>query len=947
MSKIKWLTTKNLGIVEEGSYFQIQLQASSDASQSSYVVISGSLPDGVFLAESGLLSGTPRTIKNQQIADSIFNFTVRVGDVYGTVADKTFSLTVSAVKSSGIIDEYENLGLFLDGELFKHQIPTDNFGQEKKLSWKIVSGRIPDGISIDQNGVLHGFLGNKITSQTLDQLGWDNASWDLNFLDATRLQNDSIYQFTVEMDDGIYQHRKSYKIEILPRDYVTRADRTYFIPYDKNLEASQNGHLPNVIEKNNTLPGITVNLNRHDTNFSYKFEGRDIDKDEFYYEITSPDDGGFDQDGKVGFDQDLLDPSEYPMPRGIGLVNESGWYTGHLYKQREHRNDYRFQIYNRKTIGEDYIGPRSDFNITVLGSYIDEIYWVTNSDLGSIDNGSRSSLKVVANTTTNIKLTYKLKFVSKSRLPQGLTLLPTGEISGRASFRYFSLDKNKTTLDNEKTTFDRHFKFDVEVSDRFNGLKSEKTFFLKLNVRYKQPYDTLYLRAMPPKNQRRFLRSIIENEYYFPNELLYRPSDPQWGKRSYLEFFFLQGLAPRDLSSYLPAIAKNHYTKTFMFGDIKTAVALDNDYNIVYEVVYLEVIDPQLGIDSSTGVKKYPPQLINLNDQINFYKVGGVDKTSLEPNGLENMRTQIEKYIPTDNSVPLPLWMSSMQPNSDAVSGFDPPIGYIPAVVLAYTEPGASGLIAYRLKTDNVLFNEIEFKVDRYLLDNVLSKYFNISSNSYLPGKLCTFDQTPSIAETYRKKSNVTYAISGDFSDIDGKNLSDLLNKYLFDADTTVATGDTLIFIQRDRYKRIQDYALGWTDSNNRVIPGYLDQIVSGIHNERSAIYSVDIIGGKVFLGLVDLTEPGDIIKIQKGFKYGGKELSFDSYVVRGQEPSWQIFTHELIRDPLSGLDLIKNRKTTTFDADSTRFVSNRDKNYLDSNIENKYIKFPKTGVFI
>ena len=95
MSNIKWVTSKNLGIVEEDSYFQIQLMATGDASQISYTLISGNLPNGVNLSYSGMLFGTPRTIIGQQVFDSNFDFTVRVGDGYGTVADKTFSLMVS------------------------------------------------------------------------------------------------------------------------------------------------------------------------------------------------------------------------------------------------------------------------------------------------------------------------------------------------------------------------------------------------------------------------------------------------------------------------------------------------------------------------------------------------------------------------------------------------------------------------------------------------------------------------------------------------------------------------------------------------------------------------------------------------------------------------------------------------------------------------------------
>ena len=65
--------------------------------------------------------------------------------------------------------------------------------------------------------------------------------------------------------------------------------------------------------------------------------------------------------------------------------------------------------------------------------------------------------------------------------------------------------------------------------------------------------------------------------------------------------------------------------------------------------------------------------------------------------------------------------MSCAQPDTDNPGLYTSPLGYIRAVVLAYTVPGASKLIAYRLKNANFSFNRIEFKTDRYQLDNYLS----------------------------------------------------------------------------------------------------------------------------------------------------------------------------------------------------------------------------------
>jgi len=950
MNKLKWITPENLGIVEEGSYFKIQLTAKGDSPEIFYALISGILPEGVAVSDSGVLSGVPNTsVIGKSEIDTIINFIVRAWDGSGVIADKAFSFIVSAVASVGIIPELEFLGTFLDGDKFSHQINLEMFGQGRSTTCRFISGRLPAGITINQTGLISGYLGNKNSNLALGQYGWDKTAWDSNLLDPVRPQSGSVYEFIIEVDDGIYQNRKFYKLEVLPRDYVVHADRNYQIPYDFKVDASQNGHLPIILEESKTLPHIQINLSRQETNFAFKFNSIDLDGDDIYYEITSPDFGGFDQDGEVAFDQDVFDSSNFPMPRGLGIDNQTGWYTGRLHKQDQIKVNHTFQVYARKPWARDHSGPKINFNLSILGDFENEIQWLTDSDLGSINNGDYSILKIKAIASSNSKLIYKLKSSITSRTPQGLVLLPSGELSGRVSFRYFSLDGDKLTLDKNKTTFDRRFSFTVIAKDNAGRHYNERVFSLTVNVVHKFPHDTLYLRAMPTKNQRRFLRSIIESEYYFPSQLIYRQNDPYWGKRTYLEFLFLTGLYPGDLTTYLPAIAKNHYTKTFVFGDVKTAIAIDENFNILYEVVYLEVVDSQLGIDPKTGVKKYPEQNIRLSKVSNFYSIGGISQTTLSPNGLGNMSTQIVSQIPINKSSSLPIWMTCMQPNSKSISGFDPPLGYTPAVILAYTEPGGSKKISYRLKSGNIPFNNIEFTTDRYLLDNVLSKNYDTSTKSFISGIPCYFDQNPSVAETYRVKNDIDWVLTCDFSDISNKSIFSLREKNFFDGGNVFRPGDKVVFVQKSKFILNQNYSSGWVDSTNRnkVIPGFLNYILTGENNERSAIYEISIIDFRVRLNILELTRPGDIVNVKKGKVYGGKKVFFDSYQPLGIDPTWHEFKNNLIKDPLSGLDLIKNRSETTFDSGATRFISNRDQYYIDPNIEDKYIKFPKTGVFI
>jgi hypothetical protein len=72
-------------------------------------------------------------------------------------------------------------------------------------------------------------------------------------------------------------------------------------------------------------------------------------------------------------------------------------------------------------------------------------------------------------------------------------------------------------------------------------------------------------------------------------------------------------------------------------------------------------------------------------------------------------------------------------------------LGLTRAVVLAYTKPGASKLIAYRLQNSDFKLYSIDFVVDRYQWDNYLSKFYDTDTNRLLPSRDTTFDKYPNL----------------------------------------------------------------------------------------------------------------------------------------------------------------------------------------------------------
>jgi len=113
------------------------------------------------------------------------------------------------------------------------------------------------------------------------------------------------------------------------------------------------------------------------------------------------------------------------------------------------------------------------FTITVVGEVDTEVIWTTPADLGSIENGSTSILKIEATNRGGRELSYRLKSGAYNLLPQGLELLPSGDIVGRTTFNTFAIDLGTTTFDKTQavvlntsigeTVFDTSFRFTVNA----------------------------------------------------------------------------------------------------------------------------------------------------------------------------------------------------------------------------------------------------------------------------------------------------------------------------------------------------------------------------------------------------------------------------------------------------------------------------------------------------
>jgi hypothetical protein len=573
-----------------------------------------------------------------------------------------------------------------------------------------------------------------------------------------------------------------------------------------------------------------------------------------------------------------------------------------------------------------------------------------------------SELAVVATSTENRRLKYTLVDSPgvACRLPQGLQLITDaqgkiGMLVGRVSFEAYSVDEYTTTFDGDRLTMDRKVKFTVMASTEDGSASSTQEFTLTTNVIDRVPYTNLYLQAMPAYDQKQIYASVINNSEIFPSSLIYRPGDPEFGVQPNIKMLFLPGLNSQDLSVYAQAMARNHYTKNYTFGNIKTAIVLDDAFNVKYEVVYIEMLDPEqdsptnnvgpgLEIDL-TGVVANPYIDANNNQYRTVY-----------PNTSNNMMSRIEAGVGFSDQSSLPPWMTSNQPGSTNTT-FSPPLGFTKAVVMAYTQPGAGKLIAYRLRNSGINFNSIKFSTDRYQVDNYYSTNFNFTTGKYLTARETTFDYSPK--NVGNMVGTVQYAVSIPFSQINGRTVDYINSQGGLDGKTDWQNGDTIIFAKQEKFATTDpndgwvDFFDGWIGDNITTkttegydsegfdfyssVPGYYEKITGlSTVNQRAGIWQIQIINNLLSLIFVQEVILSQRVRVNRGSTYTGAILYYNPITVSGQTaPGYSVYS----------IQIGTIQKRTTFNGDSTRFFSYRDQYYTPGS-NDKYLRFPQDGVF-
>ena len=482
MAQPVWITPAgSLGTIPEGVFYRVAVEVAPQDQQVLFRLIAGELPAGIQVTSNGMVEGIPRNIVNvqgvpQEVSEDVTSrfairaFTRRLVNgqlVIDRLADRTFELTVSGQSVPEFLTPPGLIGTFYDGSEADLQIRFTDSDPNDEVRASILFGQLPPGLVLDpRTGRISGVIAPLIGPPGTAPAGYDATPYDQYTFDFSTRSASKNYQFAVEISDGKDSAVRTFEIFVYSKDSMS-ADTTDFTADNTFITADVvPGRTPILLTPEGDLGRV-----RADNFFAFQFRALDFDGDPIEYSITTGSGLGYDE---TLFDQDNIgfDRGAFSLPPGLQIDPDTGWFYGYIPDQGASEFTYRFAVRVFKKDQPSLISPFAFFTITIIGDIDTEVNWLTPQDLGTIPNGAISTLAVRAVNIGGRDLQYRLAQGTTSQLPQGLTLQPSGNITGRVSFNTFALDGGTTTFDRElvtrlnstpETTFDLQFEFTVNA----------------------------------------------------------------------------------------------------------------------------------------------------------------------------------------------------------------------------------------------------------------------------------------------------------------------------------------------------------------------------------------------------------------------------------------------------------------------------------------------------
>ena len=702
MTQPVWNTQAgSLGVYPSNLPFLITLSATPvlPGTSLTYSLISGSLPTGTSLSpiavtDLGIIAGTPATVYKE----TTNTFTIRATDDKGNIKDRTFSITISGTSNASFTTPEGLILTTQDSIWTDYQIQYNNPNPNNFTRIEVAQGLLPTGLQISPTGSIRGYATPPVSG--------DGSPTSRTF--------QFVLSLTTEQDGTV--------ISVVYASYsIVISNQNLTNPPNTRKPVILNNR-PRTIEPNPTDPyyGYYIPVNstllgtfQSDDNLAFKIIGYDFDNDVISYTFAN-------------------------LPLGLTGNNTTGWITGTPVLNNDSINQYAILVSVSKVSNPSISSGFLQFQLNIAKNVSETIVWITPNDLGTIFNGTISTLNVRAEASVPLK--YR---VLSGNFPPNTSFLDSGEIIGKIA------QQPDTTFKRQNTT--TTFSATVEAfSPAFPLITSTKTFTVTVLQEYSQVFETLYIKATPNLQDRQILRTLLDNNTLIPENVIYRPFDVYFGKARDVIYEHAFGIYASDIDQYLNAVTRNHYWRNITLGEIKTAIARDENGDIIYEVVYSEVIDnlqnPE-GVSISSSV--HWPVPISLNKGPWFTSVTNIYTSysfnnwtttgqpyfytslspgsvrTLYPNSLYNMRNRVADVLGQEqDSRILPKWMTSQQLNGST-------LGYTQAWVICYTKPGFSETIKNNINTNwPHKLNIINFEIDRFTVDKSATYDYD---NNFVP----------------------------------------------------------------------------------------------------------------------------------------------------------------------------------------------------------------------
>lgn len=448
-----------------------------------YTLISGNLPPGLSMSGDGIITGLPGLV----VVDTTSIFTVRATDNLNNLRDRTFSIRISGVAIPQFTTPEGLLVSTQDSIWIEIPIQYSNPDNSNVTRVELKEGLLPPGLEINESGIIRGYPEPPINGVTLPTVTTSATTTDTSnsitclstvgftvgrpvlfsgttfggltttltyyvkgVINATsftvsttqngpvyNLNNDTGYMLVTLPSVSAGQptiRTYAFVLELIsPLGGDTSAYSITVINQNTPVSQSGPGNLPNtrvpsilntrpqtfIINPANAYYGYYIIPSPESDNLttppaSPAFIGTILSGNYFAFKII-----GYDFDGSN------LTYSFSGLPIGLTGDSSTGWITGTPTLTSTGISQFIFSVATYKATNPSLISAYYNFSYNLTNDINGVVTWVTPSNLGTVFNGTISTLSVSA--ISDVDLSYR---VTNGILPPNLVLLDNGEITG-------------------------------------------------------------------------------------------------------------------------------------------------------------------------------------------------------------------------------------------------------------------------------------------------------------------------------------------------------------------------------------------------------------------------------------------------------------------------------------------------------------------------------------